>query len=61
MTEFNPQSIEGKIYFSPILDLYNGEVVSFNLDTYPTVKFTTDALDKALAKVTSPEKTNYPY
>ncbi|CAK7078725.1 MAG: Putative transposase InsK for insertion sequence element IS150 [Tissierella sp.] len=30
------------------MDLFNGEIVSFNISTSPTVKFTTNVLDKAL-------------
>lgn len=33
------------------MDLYNSEIISFNLSTSPTVKFTTDALDDALKKL----------
>ena len=33
------------------MDLFNSEIISFNLSTSPTVKFTTDALDDALKKL----------
>lgn len=49
VTEF---SIFGrKLYLSPILDLYNGEIVSYNLSERPTFHQTTDMLKKAFEKI----------
>jgi putative transposase len=49
VTEF---TVAGKkLYFSPILDLYNGEVVSFNISPSPTFYQTMDMLEQALKKL----------
>lgn len=49
VTEF---SIGGqKLYLSPIMDLYNGEIVSYNLSERPTFHQTMDMLQKALIKL----------
>ena len=40
-----------KLYLSPIIDLYNGEVVSYNLSRHPNLAQTTDMLEKAFAKI----------
>lgn len=48
VTEFKIHGRNQKLYLSPIMDLFNSEIISFNLSTAPTVKFTTDALDNAL-------------
>ena len=47
VTEFKIHGRNQKLYLSPIMDLFNSEIISFNLSTAPTVKFTTDALDNA--------------
>lgn len=49
VTEFAVKGI--KVYLSPILDLYNGEIVSYNISLHPTFKQTMDMLDKAFAKI----------
>ena len=46
----------GKLYLSPILDLYNSEIVSFNISERPTFHQTMDMLDKAFLKI--PNGTN---
>ena len=51
VTEFKIQGSNQKLYLSPIMDLFNSEVISFKLSTAPTVKFTTDALDDALKRL----------
>lgn len=49
VTEF---SIFGKkLYLSPILDLFNGEIISYNLSDRPTFHQTIDMLQKAFAKI----------
>jgi len=49
MTEF---SLFGrKLYLSPILDLYNGEIISYGLSERPTFHHVMDMLDKAFAKI----------
>ena len=45
-----------KIYLSPILDLFNGEVVAYNLSRRPDFNQVTDMLNKAFAKI--PDNTN---
>lgn len=48
VTEFKVDKGDQKLYMSPIMDLFNSEIISYNLSTSPTVKFTTDPLDEAL-------------
>lgn len=45
-----------KLYLSPIIDLFNGEVVSYNLSRHPNLLQVTDMLEKAFAKI--PDNTN---
>ena len=40
-----------KLYLSPIIDLFNGEVVSYNLSYHPNMLHVTDMLEKAFAKI----------
>lgn len=40
-----------KLYLSPIIDLYNGEVVSYNISRHPNLLQVTDMLEKAFAKI----------
>ena len=40
-----------KLYLSPIVDLYNGEVISYNLAKHPTFQQVVDMLNKAFKKV----------
>jgi len=42
---------ERKVYLSPILDLFNGEIISYNLSLHPTFHQTLDMLNKAFAKI----------
>lgn len=42
--------VAGKLYLSPILDMHNAEIVSFNISTSPNFFQTTDMLNKALDK-----------
>ena len=54
VTEF---SIFGeKLYFSPILDLYNGEIISYNLSRSPNFAQTVDMLNRAFDEI--PDNTN---
>lgn len=39
------------MYLSPIIDLYNGEVVSYNLNRHPNLAQTADMLEKAFTKI----------
>ena len=49
VTEFSVQN--EKVYLSPIIDLYNGEIISYNLSLRPTFHQTMDMLDKAFEKI----------
>lgn len=42
-----------KIYLSPILDMYNGEIVSYNISERPFLGQVMDMLDKAFAKISN--------
>ncbi|MBS5315372.1 MAG: IS3 family transposase [Clostridiales bacterium] len=49
VTEF---SLFGKkLYLSPIIDLFNGEIVSYNISERPTFHQTIDMLNKAFKKI----------
>ncbi len=45
-----------KIYLSPILDIYNGEIISYNISKRPLLGQVMDLLNKAFAKI--PSNTN---
>ncbi len=54
VTEFN---VGGqKLYLSPVMDLYNGEIVAYQMDQRPTFKLVSDMLKKALAKLRGKDK-----
>ncbi len=54
VTEFN---VGGeKLYLSPILDLYNGEIVAFETSKRPVFELVNSMLNKALAKLSPHEK-----
>ena len=54
ITEF---SVFGrKLYLSPILDMYNGEIISYNISEHPHLRQVMDMLDKAFEKI--PDNTN---
>ena len=40
-----------KLYLSPILDMYNGEIVSYSISNAPVLNQVMDMLDKAFAKI----------
>ena len=50
VTEFRIKGKEEKLYLSPILDLFNSEIISYTLSNHPTIKLTNTMLDKALSK-----------
>ena len=41
----------GKLYLSPIVDLFNGEVISFNLSRHPVFAQVVDMLEKVFIKI----------
>ncbi|MCA8038070.1 MULTISPECIES: IS3 family transposase [Burkholderia] len=49
VTEFN---VGGqKLYLSPVMDLYNGEIVAYQMDRRPSFELVSSMLKKALAKL----------
>ena len=50
VTEFRLNGREEKLYLSPILDIFNGEIISYSISKRPTTEFTNNALDNALDK-----------
>lgn len=40
-----------KVYLSPIIDLFNGEVISYNISDRPVLSQVTDMLEKAFKKI----------
>ena len=54
VTEFKVHN--EKLYLSPILDLFNGEVISFNLSRHPVFAQVVDMLENAFNKI--PDNTN---
>lgn len=53
VTEFN---VSNKLYLSPIIDLFNGEIISYELTERPVFNQVTVMLKKAFKKI--PNKTN---
>lgn len=49
ITEFS--LLGKKLYLSPILDMYNGEIISYTIDYHPDLQLVMDMLNKALNKV----------
>jgi|TARA_R110000850_G_scaffold203191_1_gene329365 transposase InsO family protein len=50
VTEFNVRG--EKLYLSPVMDLYNGEIVSYTMQKRPQFSLVGEMLNKALAKLT---------
>jgi putative transposase len=49
VTEFN---VGGqKLYLSPVMDLYNGEIIAWHMDRRPSFELVTGMLNKALARL----------
>lgn len=48
VTEFRIKGKEEKLYLSPILDIYNSEIISYTLSNHPTINLTNTMLEKAL-------------
>lgn len=40
-----------KLYLSPILDMYNGKIISYSLSEQPYLEQLIDMLDKAFVKI----------
>jgi putative transposase len=57
VTDITEISLLGqKLYLSPILDLYNDEIISYNISCRPIFSQVTDMLNKAFEKI--PDNTN---
>ena len=63
VTEFKIQSKtldggikEQKLYLSPIIDLYNGEIISYSIKDRPTYELVQDMLHKAITTLTGDDK-----
>ncbi|MFM0335568.1 IS3 family transposase [Paraburkholderia fungorum] len=54
VTEFNV--LGQKLYLSPVMDLYNGEIVAYQMNTRPVFDLVSGMLKKALAKL-GPQET----
>lgn len=54
ITEFS--LFGSKLYLSPILDMYNGEIVSYTISSSPVLNQVMEMLDKAFSKI--PNDTN---
>lgn len=50
VTEFRIKGEEKKLYLSPILDVYNSEIVNYTLSYHPTIELTNTMLGNALRK-----------
>ena len=50
ITEFRIKGQKKKLYLSPILDIFNSEVISYTLSNHPTINLTNTMLEKALDK-----------
>ncbi len=44
-----------KIYLSPILDMFNGEIISYTISYHPDLKMVMEMLDKAFKKIDIPD------
>ena len=49
ITEFS--LLGKKMYLSPLLDMYNGEIISYTIDYHPDLQLVIDMLNKALKRV----------
>ena len=56
VTEFRIKGSEQRLYLSPILDVYNSEIISYTLSHHPTIKLTNTMLENAIKKI---EEDNY--
>jgi putative transposase len=54
VTEFNVGG--DKLYLSPVMDLYNGEIVAYQMHQRPLFSLVGNMLTKALAKISDQEK-----
>ena len=52
VTEFNVRGV--KLYLSPVMDLYNGEIVAYEMHNKPEFKLVGNMLKKALSELKGP-------
>ena len=50
VTEFKCTD-DAKLYLSPIMDLYNGEIIGFSMSKHPTLDFVMDSLKQAFSVI----------
>lgn len=43
-----------KLYLSPVMDLYNGEILAYQIDTRPSFALVTEMLEKAIEQLQGP-------
>ena len=56
VTDVTEMKVAGeKVYLSPVMDLFNGEIVAFEIDTRPSLSMVTKMLQKALGKLAGQE------
>ena len=48
---YGNKSQDERVYLEPILDLFNGEVLAFNISNHPTVEFAVKPLKEALNQI----------
>lgn len=57
VTDVTVFNIRGKkLYLSPVLDLYNSEIIAWNMDTHPGMDLVDKMLDDALRKLKSGDR-----
>lgn len=54
VTEF--KVVDRKLYLSPVKDLFNGEIVAYEINMRPTIDLVTNMLEKALGKLKPDER-----
>lgn len=54
VTEFKIKEYEQRLYLSPILDVYNSEIISYTISHHPTIKLTNTMLKKGNCLDNSP-------
>ena len=48
--------LERKLYLSPILDLFNGEIITYTIGSRPTYSLVSTMLDQAFERLTDEDK-----
>ena len=54
VTQFNVGGLKG--YLSPVMDMFNGEILAYTISKSPDLKMVTDMLDKLYANVQLPKE-----